>query len=228
MTCADIQKIPEPVLRRLPSYCHLLRRMAKEEIVSVSCTQIGRALDLDPTQVRKDLAITGMAGRPKVGYPVHELYLHIESFLGWNNAQDAILVGVGRLGMALLGYKPFDQYGVRVVAAFDADPSKVGMQVHEAYVLPLEKLPNLVKRMGIHLGVLTVPVEAAQGVCDLMVESGIRAIWNFAPTALQTPKTVIVQNEHLFSSLAVLSSKLAAMLRGDEAAVAAASRIEEE
>jgi redox-sensing transcriptional repressor len=212
-TYATLQGIPEPTLRRLPAYCHLLRRLVRQEIKEVSCTQIGRALDLDPTQVRKDLAVTGVNGRPKIGYQVPDLCDKIESFLGWNNTQDAVLVGVGSLGTALLGYKPFTQNGVRIVAAFDTDPHKVEERVHDTPVFPIEKLPNLLERLKIHVGILTVPVDAAQSVCNLMVLSGVRAIWNFAPTALEVPDGVIVQNENLFSSLGVLSSKLAAMLR---------------
>lgn len=208
-----LEGIPEPTLRRLPAYCHVLRRMAEQGAESVSCTQIGRELQLDPTQVRKDLAVTGASGRPKVGYQVQDLYDRIADFLGWNNAQDAVLVGVGSLGTALLGYKGFNQNGVRIVAAFDVDPAKIGGARHDTPVFPLEKMPDLVKRLKVHLGILTVPVESAQMVCDLMVLSRVRAIWNFAPTALTVPAGIIVQNENLFSSLAVLSSKLAARLR---------------
>ncbi len=214
-TYATLQGIPEPTLRRLPTYCHLLRRLAQQEVDRVSCTQIGRSLNLDPTQVRKDLAATGIIGRPKVGYQVLELCARIEDFLGWNNTQDAVLAGVGSLGTALLGYKPFAQNGVRIVAAFDTDPHKTEETVHDTPVFPLEKLPNLTERMKIHVGILTVPAESAQTVCDLMVLSGIRAIWNFAPAALIVPDSVIVQNENLFSSLAILSSKLAALLKSE-------------
>ena len=209
-----LEGISEPTLRRLPAYCHVLRRILEQhEAETVSCTQIGLELQLDPTQVRKDLAVTGVVGRPKVGYQVQELYERVSDFLGWNNAQDAVLVGAGSLGTALLGYKGFDQNGVRIVAAFDVDPAKLGSHVHDTPVFPFEKMPNLVERLKVHLGILTVPMESAQAACDVMVLSGVRAIWNFAPVALTVPDTIIVQNENLFSSLAVLSSKLAAVLR---------------
>ncbi len=207
-----ITGIPEPTLRRLPAYCQVLRRLSRQEYDYVSCTQIGRELNLDPTQVRKDLALAGAAGRPKVGYPVDELYHAIENFLGWNNAREAVLVGAGHLGTALLGYTPFDQYGVRLVAAFDADPEKCGRQIHGVLVFPLEKMPNLLDRMKVHIGILTVPAEAAQSVCNLMTANGVLAVWNFAPIALDVPDGVIVQSENLFSSLGILSSKLTAVL----------------
>lgn len=212
-TPVTLKSIPEPTLRRLPSYCNYLRRLNHLNQEFVSCTQIGQELDLDPTQVRKDLAVTGIVGRPKVGYPTRELFDTIEEFLGWRDAQNVFLVGAGSLGTALLGYTAFDQYGIRIVAAFDADPGKCGREIHGIPVFGLEKLPDLAVRMRIHLGILTVPVEAAQEACDVLVGAGIRAVWNFAPTALRVPSHVIVQNEHLFSSLAILSSKLTAALR---------------
>ncbi len=212
-----IDGIPEPTLRRLPGYCQVLRRLAGQACEYVSCTQIGRELNLDPTQVRKDLALAGASGRPKVGYPVNELYHAIEDFLGWNNAQDAVLVGVGHLGTALLGYTPFDQYGVKIVAAFDIQPELSGHSVHGVPVFRLEKMPNLLERLKVHIGILTVPAEAAQSVSDMMTSNGILAIWNFAPIALTAPEGVIVQTENLFSSLGILSSKLAAVLRADPA-----------
>ena len=216
-TFEQIKTIPEPTLRRLPMYCDVLRRLQQQQCVQVSCSSIGRALDLEPTQVRKDLAYTGVSGRPKVGYEVEVLHAAIEDFLGWNNTQDAFLVGVGSLGTALLGYLPFARYGVNIVAGFDVAEDKVGRVVHDTQIFALEKLPNLAQRMKIHLGIVAVPVEQAQRVTDLMVDSGeIRAIWNFAPTALEAPEGVIVQNENLFSSLGILSSKLAALLRDAE------------
>lgn len=210
-TSNAIDGIPEPTLRRLPAYCQVLRRCVDQEYIS--CTQIGRELNLDPTQVRKDLALAGASGRPKVGYPVNELHHAITTFLGWNNAQDAVLVGVGHLGTALLGYTPFQHYGVNIVAAFDVNSQKHGKSIHSITVFPLEKMPNLLERMKVHIGILTVPAEEAQAVCNLMTLNGILAIWNFAPIALAVPDGVIVQSENLFSSLGVLSSKFAATLR---------------
>jgi redox-sensing transcriptional repressor len=211
-----IKGIPEPTLRRLPNYCQVLHRLAREGVARVSCTQIGNELNLDPTQVRKDLALAGAVGRPKVGYETEALFQQMEDFLGWNNARDAVLVGVGSLGTALLGYRPFNRYGVNIVAAFDTNPMKQGSEVHGIPVFPLLKLPNLLERMKVHIGILTVPAEQAQPVCDLMIMTGIRALWNFAPTALTVPDGIIVQNENLFNSLGVLSSKLTALLRGED------------
>jgi redox-sensing transcriptional repressor len=144
-----------------------------------------------------------------VGYSVDELVKAIETFLGWNNATEAFLVGTGNLGTAILGHQRFTSFGLNVVAAFDIAPDKIGGWVHGRAVLPLGKMANLAQRMNIHLGIITTPAEAAQAVTDEMVSAGIQAIWNFAPVRLRVPNYMIVHNEDLYSSLATLSCKLA-------------------
>lgn len=209
---------PEPSLRRLPSYYRFLKHLAAQGRGLVSCTHIAHELDLDPTQVRKDLAVTGVVGKPKVGYEVPVLMRAIESFLGWDNVTEAFLVGAGSLGTALLGYEGFREHGLNIIAAFDVEEAKIGQKIHGKQVLPLSKLSNLAARMHIHLGIITTPAEAAQDVADMMVAGGIRAIWNFAPANVRVPPGVIVENQQLASSLAVLSSKLAEALRKEEKA----------
>lgn len=205
---ARVRVIPEGSLRRLPVYHRLLVEMLAAEIPQVSCSALARALDLDATQVRKDIEVTGIVGKPKVGYTTSALIRWIEDFLGWNNSKEAFLVGAGSLGSALLGYGKFRQFGLNIIAAFDTDPYKVGQQVHGKEVLHLDQLRDLASRMHIHLGVIATPAVAAQKVADLMVEGGIRAIWNFAPVHLRVPDFVILQNEDLYYSLASLSYKL--------------------
>ncbi len=207
--------IPQASLRRLPLYHHYLVEMQAKGILRVSTSVIGRELNLVPVQVRKDLQYTGIVGKPKTGYEVAELIQSIESFLGWNNVNEAFLVGAGNLGTALLGHERFSRFGLRIVAAFDTDPSKIGTWIHDKAVLPLDKLPELAQRMGIHLGILTAPAEVAQTVADRMVEAGIQAIWNFAPVRLRVPERIFVHNEDLYSSLASLSWKLAARFHTD-------------
>ncbi len=197
-------KIPLPSLKRLPGYVHFLRSLKCEGVATVSTTAIGRALRLDPTQVRKDLACTGAEGRPRVGYRVDDLIVVLEEFLGWRNVSEAFLVGAGHLGSALLGYEGLRNHGLDVIAAFDSHPAKVGQDVHGVKVLDIERLPGLARRMGVHIGVLTVPVDAAQEVAERMVEGGILSIWNFAPVSLQLPEKIFVQNGELYAQLAVL------------------------
>jgi len=186
--------------------------LQQEGIDTVSCSRIGAELNLQPIQVRKDLQMTGIIGKPKIGYPVAELTAAIEKCLGWHNVNKAVLVGAGSLGTALLGYPRFGNFGLHIVAGFDSDAKKVGRSVHQYHILPLTRLPALVRRRSIHIGIITVPATAAQQVADLLVNSGIIAIWNFAPVTLRVPGNIIVHNEDLYYSLAALSCKLAQVL----------------
>ena len=201
--------IPQPSLNRLPQYHHYLSELKAKGISRVSCSGIGRDLNLVPVQVRKDLQYTGIVGKPKTGYDVVELVQAIETFLGWNNVNEAFLVGAGNLGTALLGHERFSNFGLRIVAAFDTDPQKTGQWIHGKMVLPLDKLADLAGRMSIHLGIITAPAEYAQSIAEEMVKGGIQAIWNFAPVRLKLPSHLIVHQEDLYSSLASLSWKLA-------------------
>ncbi len=200
--------ISEASLRRLAVYYHLLQVMLLSGVTQVSCAAIGRDLSLDPTQVRKDIEMTGIRGKPKVGYPLAELLRWIEKFLGWHHPKCAFLAGAGSLGSALLGYDKFREHGVNLVAAFDTDRDKIGQFIHGIEIQPLGFLPDLAQRMQVRLGVIATPAAAAQAVADLMVKGGIRAIWNFAPVHLRVPDFVLVQNEDLYHSLASLSFKL--------------------
>jgi redox-sensing transcriptional repressor len=201
--------VPEPALRRLPLYLRFLKERRQAGRESASCTDIGAELKLDPTQVRKDMEAAGVHGRPRVGYVVGNVVEELERFLGWNKVNEAFLVGVGSMGSALLGYRKFEECGLRIVAAFDADPAKAGRKVHGRHVLPLEKLTSLATRMHVLLGIITVPAPEAQAVAELLLAGGIRAIWNFAPVRLRVPDPIIVHNEDLYCSLAALSQKLA-------------------
>jgi redox-sensing transcriptional repressor len=209
--------IPEPTLRRLPIYYQYLKKIQTENKSDyISCTQIGNELNMLPIQVRKDLEITEASGKPKLGYEVKELLNNIEEFLGWNNTTEAYLVGVGNLGSALLGYQGFKDYGLNIIAAFDTDESKSGKEILGRMVFPVSKLPDMIRRMGIKIGILTVPANCAQSLANTMVEAGIHAIWNFSPVKIMTPQDVIVQHENLASSLVVLSKKLAMSLKSQK------------
>ena len=197
-----------PTLKRLPLYLRLLRKMKEDGSEYASGTVVAKELGLDPIVVRKDLAITGAVGRPRLGFPMNEIIEAIEEFLGWSNTSDAILVGVGNLGAALLGYKGIEQHGMRIVAAFDSNPDIIGTTVNGKLVLDIAKMPELVKRMHVQIGVMTVTESVAQSVADSMLEGGILAIWHFTPTSLDVLDHVILQRKGLASSLAVLSHRL--------------------
>ncbi len=213
MTDETIRAVPLPTIRRLPAYLRVLRSFQARGREVISCTRIAEELGLVSIQVRKDLAATGVVGKPKVGYEIPTLIAGINSFLGLNNTSDAFLVGAGCLGGALLGYEGFQEFNLNIVAGFDINPIKVGTEIHGKAIFSLEKLPDLAERMHVLIGILTVPAAAAQDVANLMILSGIRAIWNYTTTVLEVPETVIVEDVKLAASLAVLSSRLAAALR---------------
>jgi redox-sensing transcriptional repressor len=197
-----------PTLKRLPLYLRLLRQMKAAGEEYASGAVVARELGLDPIVVRKDLAITGAVGRPRLGFHMDEIIPAIEDFLGWSNTSDAFLAGVGNLGTALLGYQGFEQHGMCIVAAFDANPEIIGQKIHGKTILNINKLPTLAKRMHVQIGIITATASVAQGIADTMIAGGIRGIWNFTPAKLNVPKHVILQREDLASSLAVLSHRL--------------------
>ncbi len=209
----QVVHVPEPTLRRLPLYYQYLKTVLATGREAISCTHIGKDLDLDPPQIRKDLAYTGIRGMPKVGYQIESLLKSLESFFGWNRIDEAFLAGVGNLGRALLKYEGFERYGFKIVAAFDTDPAIVGQSFCDVKVLHADKLPNLCTRMKIRIGVITTGENVAQKIADQMIEGGIRGIWNFAPVAIKVPEGVIVQNENLAAGLAVLSKKLQLLMQ---------------
>jgi redox-sensing transcriptional repressor len=195
-------------VKRLPSYLQLLRVLQAEGHEHVSGTVLASVHNLEPVIVRKDLAITGIIGTPRIGFRVNELIAAIERFLGWNNQTKAVLVGVGNLGAALLGYRGFDNFGLQIVAAFDCDPRKIGQRVHGCKVQSVDQLAGFLGRSQVLLGVLTVPAEAAQATAERMVAAGIRGIWNFTPVKLRLPEEIVTQKEDLAEGLAVLSHRM--------------------
>ncbi|MGM0462321.1 MAG: redox-sensing transcriptional repressor Rex [Fibrobacterota bacterium] len=197
--------VPVPTVKRLPLYLTVLQKLQAEQGVWVSATTIARRLGLTPIQVRKDMAYTDIVGLPKKGYPIEELIRQIRIFLGWNRCREAFLVGVGALGTALLGYDGFADKGLTILAGFDSNEEKVGRHIHGKEIFSVSRFHELVQRCSVSLGVLTVPPHAAQEIADIMVDSGIRGIWNFSSLKLNVPQNVIVQDEDISAGLAVLS-----------------------
>lgn len=203
------QSISKQTLQRLPLYLNYLKTSPLSRSANISATIISDELRLNQVQVRKDLAAVTSGGRPKTGYVVNDLIAEIEHFLGYDNVNSAVIVGAGRLGTALMCYDSFKDYGIDIVAAFDVNEDLIGTSRGGKTVLAVDKLKNLCTRMNVHIGVIAVPKEAAQSVCDKMIDSGIRAICNFAPVHLNVPNNVLVQNENMAASLAVLSKHFA-------------------
>ena len=197
--------LPLPTIRRYPIYLRCIREMIAAGELHISSAVVAEKLGLDPVLTRKDLAMAGVPGKPRRGYPATELQSAINRALGWDNTTDAVLVGVGSLGNALLGYSGFEEQNLSIAVAFDSNPGRIGLSLHGVKVRPMEDLPRLVKRMQIRIGILTVPNRAAQTCANQLVGAGIRGIWNFTSVQLEVPKGIVVQNVDLAQSLAVLS-----------------------
>ncbi|MBP3480409.1 MAG: redox-sensing transcriptional repressor Rex [Clostridia bacterium] len=207
-----IQGISTQTLRRLPYYLNYLVN-CEADGGYISAAAVASALKLNEVQVRKDLAtVCQVRGVPKKGFPVSDLIEGLRDCLGQNNVHDAILVGAGNLGRALLSYKGFEQYGLNIIAAFDIKEGEADGKK----IFPLEKLPDIINRLSIKIAVITVPGDVAQQVCDILTSNGILAVWNFAPAHLTVPDGVLVQNENMASSLAVLSNHLKSRMEGSE------------
>ncbi|MDR0554325.1 MAG: redox-sensing transcriptional repressor Rex [Treponema sp.] len=195
-------------VRRLPSYLPVIRDLQQEGKEFVSATVIAEELQLDSIQVRKDLAMTGIAGTPKKGFPIEDLTDAIERFLGWNSTCDAVLVGAGNLGTALLGYKGFLLHGLNIMAAFDSNARKIGAVIHGIKILNAETMDIQIKNFGVKIALLTVPAECAQKTADILAGAGIEGLWNFTGLKLKVPKNVAVQQEDLSAGYALLRVKM--------------------
>ena len=201
-----VPNISKHTLQRLPMYLSYIQVLPEDAPTNISATTIAEALQLNEVQVRKDLASVSSSGKPKVGYNVKDLIAELEAFLGYNDIDNAVIVGAGSLGKALLNYSGFKAYGLNIIAAFDLCEEPTEFQGKT--VFPIAQLGSFCRKVNVHIGIITVPASSAQEIYDLLVESGIRAIWNFAPVHLVVPDGILVQNENMASSLALLSNHL--------------------
>lgn len=196
--------ISQATLKRLPQYLRIIKDKKNENVKNISSTEIATILRLNPIQVRKDLALVSRAdGKPGVGFNSEELIQDLEEVLNLNNITDAVIVGAGKLGQALLNYKGFEN-NLNILMAFDNDKIKCDNKK----IFFIDGMENLINKNNIQIGIITVPKENAQDVCDIMVNSGIKAIWNFAPINLKVPENIAVKNEDLSTSLVILLKKL--------------------
>ena len=209
------KKISKSVLKRLPGYLAYLKSMPENSPPHISATALAGALGMGEVQVRKDLAMVSDGGRPKIGYLRESLIDDIEQFLGYDNTTDAVLIGAGKLGQALMAYVGFEEYGLNILASFDRNTVESRI-VEGKPVYNISKLEHFCRTHKVLMGIITVPAEAAQEVADLLIAGGIKAIWNFAPTHLNVPAGILVQNENMATSLAVLSVHLQAQIKEEK------------
>lgn len=204
-----IHNVSRQTLLRMPSYLNYLEHVRQSGMNHISAPVIARNLRLNEVQVRKDISmVSTVSGKPRLGFEINRLITDIKNFLGYLEMDRAVLIGAGHLGRALLSYGGYDDYGLEIVAAFDVSEDVVGTMISGKEVLDMSRLGDVIKSEGIEIGIITVSAANAQDVCDNLVSLGIKAIWNFAPTFIEVPENILIQNENTAASLAMLSLHL--------------------
>lgn len=204
----EADKVPEPTLRRLPWYLSNIKLMKDKGEQYVSSTQISKEINIDASQIAKDLSYVDISGRTRVGYNIDALIEVLESFLGFTNMHKAFLFGVGSLGGALLRDSGLQHFGLEIVAAFDVNPELVGKDLDGIPIFHSDDFEAKMKEYDVNIGVLTVPINIAQEITNKMVDGGIKAVWNFTPFRIRVPENIVVQNTSLYAHLAVMFNRL--------------------
>ena len=204
----EADKVPEPTLRRLPWYLSNIKLMKEKGEQYVSSTQISKEINIDASQIAKDLSYVNISGRTRVGYNIDALIEVLESFLGFTNMHKAFLFGVGSLGGALLRDSGLRHFGLEIVAAFDVNPELVGKDLGGIPIFHSDDFEAKMKEYDVNIGVLTVPINIAQEITNKMVDGGIKAVWNFTPFRIRVPENIVVQNTPLYAHLAVMFNRL--------------------
>lgn len=204
----EADKVPEPTLRRLPWYLSNIKLMKEKGEQYVSSTQISKEINIDASQIAKDLSYVNISGRTRVGYNIDALIEVLESFLGFTNMHKAFLFGVGSLGAALLRDSGLHHFGLEIVAAFDVNPELVEKDLNGIPIFHSDDFETKMKEYDVNIGVLTVPINIAQEITNKMVDGGIKAVWNFTPFRIRVPENIVVQNTSLYAHLAVMFNRL--------------------
>ena len=208
MVSQSIIRVSKYTLKRLPLYYRFVMDCNEQGLKYVSSEEIAKAVQIHAVQIRRDLMPFGALGTPGVGYHVSDLKGKLEEILGLNNENEAILIGIGSLGRALIDDPGFEKYGLHIVALFDDNPVLIGERLNGRKIFPFTELEHIVNRLHIKVGILTVPSLNAQPVADVLVNSGIKAIWNFTQVFINVPQEVVVRNEDLAAGLATLFHSL--------------------
>lgn len=201
-------QLPEPTLRRLPWYLAYVSTLRNVDVENISTTRIADALDVDPSQIAKDLSFLGIRGKTRIGYRVDELEVKLRDFLGFDRRHNAIMMGAGSLGSALIADSGLQRYGLNIVAGIDINPRIIGTQIGGVEIYAPERLPELVETLGAHIGIIAVPVESAQSAAEALASAGVKAIWNFTPSRIRVPEGTVIANTSIYSHLAVMYNRL--------------------
>ena len=204
----DSKELPVPAIRRLPLYLSFLKSFDNNEKKFISAPEIAKELHIDSTQITKDFSYINVKGKTKVGYETDILIKVIEDYLGYKILRKAFIVGVGNLGMALIKYSEFYNEGMNIIAGFDIDSEIVVNKINDLELFHIDKLKEKFDKTPVDIGILTVPANQAQKIANIMIECGIRAIWNFTPIPLSAPDNIIIENTSIDSGLAMIKWKL--------------------
>ncbi|MGL5938046.1 MAG: redox-sensing transcriptional repressor Rex [Phocaeicola sp.] len=204
------EKVPEPTLRRLPWYLSNVKLMKERGESYVSSTQISKQINIDSSQIAKDLSYVNISGRTRVGYEIDALIEVLERFLGFTESHKAFLFGVGSLGGALLSDSGLHHFGLKIVGAFDVNPDLIGTEINGIPIFHSDEFQEKMKEYDVQIGILTVPINIAQEVTNQMTAGGIKAVWNFTPFRIRVPEDIVVQNTSLYAHLAVMFNRLVA------------------
>ena len=200
--------IPEPVLRRLPWYLAYVSRLHAGGVEYVSSTQISRDLSVDASQIAKDLSFLKVRGKTRIGYEVEVLERELQDFLGFRRSHNALIVGVGSLGGALILDSGLSQFGLNIVAGFDVKPELIGRTLCGIPVFNVDELEMRRRQFSSEIGIITVPVEHAQEVAEKLIDAGVKALWNFTPMRIRVPENIVVENTSIYAHLAVMYNRL--------------------
>ncbi|MDE6048498.1 MAG: redox-sensing transcriptional repressor Rex [Paramuribaculum sp.] len=200
--------MPEPTLRRLPWYLAYVSMLRSRNVEYVSSTAIAKEINVEATQIAKDLSFLNIRGKTRIGYAVAALERVLRSYLGFNREHNAVIIGVGSLGRALITDSGLTRYGLDIVAGLDVNPEIIGSSIMNVPVFDIKDIAEVRKNFSAEIAIITVPVEKAQETADIAIAAGAKALWNFTPFRIRTPEGIVVQNTSIYAHLAVMYNRL--------------------
>ena len=201
--------VPEPAIRRLPWYLACVQQLRSQGVEHVSSTAISQQLNVDASQIAKDLSYLNIKGKTRIGYEVAELERGLNDFLGFRRSHRAVMMGVGSLGRALVTDSGLSRYGLNIVAGFDVDPAVIGTNIAGVPIYDVAELNTRRQQLGAEIAVIAVPVESAAHVTELCIGAGIKALWNFTPFHIKSRAGIVIENTSIYAHLAVMYNRMA-------------------